>query len=490
MSLEMSFQEPFKVERLDRPSAHQDFECFSEITRLWIAKIQNGEEMNDARDICMELQKLNIESYFSPETNKTDKLIENRFHFQDFQDYLINIQKLGGICSQLEPKIEPKIQELRGHLDKELQAMKNGGIPEKTMLAFKECMDTKIDIKIQAIRDTPKQQADKVTEEAFTHFYINTLDAYPDLHPHLGPFELEKQLRYLNTDIFHFLKQNSGINENYVEALLGCSFKLQEALSIEEFDASLKSSVKTAERMEEKIHNLPIGDSLIFQGCGVGHSILYEIIRESKDLFSFTIINTGDDEKDCLKRKPPGFSGFFVSRDRYGHKSFHVPCSILDVQFLQTIIPRNTKGTLAPDLVRQIDQSLTERGGKCTLGRLHLPQQRRSCSAKAPASWLKGELMRQLGPEKGKALYLQFKLFRAKNNYAHLLHLKNNVSQEHLKKAYSKRVYAKKTDPREKGILILETPATDEELVNHFKDLHTAVMATFAKWEKKSKSIE
>lgn len=506
-------QDPLEdLGRLDPQGAHADpFKWLSMTATEWVNGWQNVEklagsksaEMGSADDgstevgsandeysqpnihfvhrTHLQVQKENIQDYFRNAISEMKKLPRD---YSSFEDYLNDVKKLVLVSSE----IELKIQNLKGYLEKELQTLKDGGIPKEIVEEYEKLIKTEI----QDVREITTERVSNAIEKAFTHFYINTLDAYPKLHPHLDEFVFEKQLCYLSTDIEEFLKQNS-VQDKHKMVLSNCVCKLQQALSIAVCDSSAGSR-KASEKMKKAIDNLKEGESLIFPGSSKasigegGHAFLYEIIREPEGRFTFTIINTGDDEKEHRDRKPLAskVSTWFGSNSRkYAHKSYLVPASALDANFLETITPSETENIRTPQLIKQLHQSLSSKKEvKSQFGRLHNPQKRQSCPAKAPASWLKGELSRHFNEQDANALYLQFKLFRAENNYKRLEELKNNVPPEQLAKIYS-RPNTEKGDFKEKSNVPQKRPATKKELADDFNLLDKAVKDTFSKWEKK-----
>jgi hypothetical protein len=266
---------------------------------------------------------------------------------------------------------------------------------------------------------------------------------------------------------------------------------LEDATVISVHDSAIGEPAETSAIMEKRIKDLEVGESLIFPGTVKDHSILYEIIREPKDHYTFTIINTGDDERGSENRGKSLFSRLMGdNKDRYTHKSYSVSGSALDAKFLEKIVPSKTENKFTSVLIRELDQALLGQG-KVQDGRFHKRQKRGNCSAKAPASWLKGELMRKLGPEKGEALYLQFKHSRAQNNYENLSKLRTEVPQPLLAKTYSNRTY--ETPPVPGQLLpkvTQERPATKQELDEAFRSLNQNVTSIFSKWDDKVKKTE
>jgi hypothetical protein len=464
-------------------NAHED--PFEELIQLWTSG--NVANMSLGSHNCMQLDYKNyVIEYLSSMTEEMKRLDKDR---SSFSDHLVQIKE---IHDDIIPKMELKIQTLKNHFKADFQTLENAGVPKEVL----EELSKSVKGEIQKIREALTRQMETLTEKAFTHFYINTFNAYPQFHPHLNGFKLEKQLRYLSTDISDFRDQNN-VDEKCKEALLDCSFKLQGAAVISEHDTAYESAwidekpTKTSQVMKNQIENLKVGESLVFPGTVENHSILYEVIRESKDCYTFTIINTGADEKEWWNRKSFFSKWSSNSKDYYAHKSYSVSASALDTKFLEMITPGKTTDKPTSVLIGELDQALLKRGGKTQFGRMHKPQKRGNCSAKAPASWLKGELMRKLGPEKGKALYLKFKLFRAQKNYKNLLQLADEVPQELVAKAYSNRTYEKPFHPGEVPTKVTqEIPATQKELDEAFFSLDTNVTSIFSKWQAKSSAME
>jgi hypothetical protein len=386
----------------------------------------------------------------------------------------------------VQSEFELDMQRLKNCINEDLNKIKEIS-PEKGAEKFEQTVSETLSNQTNVIKEVVKEKINKFLESALNYFYINTLDSYPDLHPDFNGFSQERLAQYYSEDIVSFLENHEEIDENGKEALLNCSLMLQNANCFERIRKNSKIAVEQAKMMEGKIQNLQIGESCLFLGGTATHAVIYEIIRESKECCLFTIINTGADEKGAKNRKPRELP---ADSSQYAHKSYLVKSKVLDHNFLVKLIQPKDQRIGMADVVENINHHLKGKGAEPRLGRLHQSQERGSCAAKSIASWLKGELIRRLGPEKGVALHLQLKHFRAKRNFNAILKLENEIPIEHFQDAYGKRVYKENKNSYEEKILISKTPATKLELSNYMKDLHLTAGQVIHFWQAKAQAAK
>ncbi len=391
--------------------------------------------------------------------------------------------------------LEQDFEELEEVFNEDLEKIQTVFTKEAAE-SFKNRISTEIRSALQELETGYREKIDNLVEKALRVFYISTLDSYPKLHSDFKGFSNTAIAQHYSQDIVFFLDENNKLNNDYKEVLLDCSSKLQEAYSFETmrkrcYKKQDKDSLADhAKTMEFKIKSLQVGESCLFLGGTGSHAVIYEVIRKSANCCEFTIINTGDDEDGAKNRKPNHYSRIFMDADQYCHKSYLVSPAVLNSEFLLKLIDPMDQFVAMGDVVGEIDKHLKANRAQFQLGRLHRFQERGSCAAKSPASWFKGELIRKFGVEKGKALYLQFKHFRAEKNYKAILKLENEVPRDHFRNAYSERVYKEGKNRYEPREVIKKMPATESKLKKCLTELHTTAAQVIHTWGEKAQKAK
>jgi hypothetical protein len=206
---------------LNPQNAQMDDFGFSIFMTMWMDS-NPGQMSLERHNPILQEYKGCIRAYRSSVTKEMEELDKNLISFTDY------LKQINGIPVEVIPKVELKIQELENRVNTDLATLQNAGVPVKILEEIRQSLNDEI----KKIRKAPQQKMEELTEEAFTHFYINTLNSSPKLHLHLNGFNLEKQLRYLSADISDFQNQNNDLDDECREALLYCSRKLYQSAKI------------------------------------------------------------------------------------------------------------------------------------------------------------------------------------------------------------------------------------------------------------------
>ena len=491
-----------RLDVANHPSKNVLFSSLHEFLEKYLLLIETGnfeeEEVKNLGKECVELYTGTLNSYFKWVKRGITSYIEEKSLSNN--GYLNSIKNLQELQSTV---FKSEVAGLEDRFKEDLSKIESTFPPSVAEL-FHERISAVISNGSNEVNQCYDEKIDKLLEQALTYFFISTLDSVPNLHSDLSGFPHKQMTQFFIQDMAEFLDSQDDLDDECKGALLSCSSMLKKACDFanlrddkllmvfknpEEKDKNPFQDV--AKAVESEIKKLGIGQSMVFLGGTEGHGVVFEVIRNSDSNYSFTIINTGDDESGYYNRQRTDFLGIlFADNNHYAHKSYLVDSATLNAGFLTRLInAKALRGSMGA-VVSLIDQYFIANGAKPQLGRLHQPQNRGSCAAKANSSWLKGELIRQLGKEKGISLYLQFKCFRATKNLNAVLRLENEVPKEHFKNALGHRTYKPKKSRYEEKVLLQKTPASELELSKSLKEMHLVAEGVISRWSAKAKAAQ
>jgi len=298
------------------------------------------------------------------------------------------------------------------------------------------------DLSDEGMKQLAKQRESRTKLNRLARVYSLILDAYSDLHRQIRSSTSENQLVAMHDDIHHFLNEKGEQLDNLTKEQF-VQFASKMILADHYWLNAKNSTEKTAEEIHNQITSLGQNESLILKGVANEHTFLYRIKKEGEG-YAFTIINTGDDEDIIPQSGYRNYSkNWAINRPfdqhklfRYSDKAYRCSLDALNPEFLAAILPSNAKTLEMPELIKKISHSMKSFNGRTVHGRPHHKQGRPSCSFKCVTSCLKGELIDQLGQEKGNALYAQFKVFRTQKIIDELAQFESEVGPAFLQEAY------------------------------------------------------
>ena len=266
-----------------------------------------------------------------------------------------------------------------------------------------------------------------------------------DSYPHLLPHRHSTRLDFYNLGVGKTLVPAKEMSDSIAEMLTTKSHCLsqdqiaclQQCISILKETESLKNRIvinwsgsseetydEILSEIVDKIANLNNGSSLLLPGSSLKHGFLYEI-RKKEESYILTIINTGNDDfsikdegqsivfsfnRDVLTDKdrtrfmmtrfmmdnlPRTFDGH--KKFWYAHKTYRCSKDALNKEFFSNILSKEANSKETSILLEQIHQSMISSGATEGHGRFHHRQGGPTCFYKSYSSWLKGELLYQLG---------------------------------------------------------------------------------------------
>ena len=449
-----------------------------------VEKLINNEISEDE---CLALIKDAIkivDKNFSGYTDKNPQALEQ---IQEPNRYAILVKKMKGVDKAVDD-VRNTLADIREARETLLAA----GDLSQTFL-------TKLDKTIQnlenflkyaeAASSEPEMRSitQKLAKEGMVNFYINTINS-SSLHRHLGYFDYYLQLRFLLSDVNAFLDKPGNLNltekqrktlENFKEnltaacAIMEYKSRTPKDLRVNSGAGDLEKNIPLEHHMRRQIENLSVGESCFFAGGGKNHAFVYEVVKLDDTHYSFTVINTGEDESKSRISKKRNRSALYkarhdISSSAYEHLSYKMPLSALSPQFLKSISLSTTTNTPTPQVIGQISNHLDHQKDVVRQrGRLHQPQNSTNCTAKSLMSLLHGDLMRNLGETEGKALFLQIKKFRGQRNYHALIELLDATPSAALMEIY-------------------EEVSTDQELKRELELTHREAQSVVTRWSKKA----
>jgi hypothetical protein len=313
------------------------------------------------------------------------------------------------------------------------------------------------------------EPSDRILSNAFSKFYGLVFNSKPSLHPHIdGGSTIPRAIVSLMEAIDDYIDTLDPIaHAKQIEALRKCQKALNRACNVYYLDKNNSMSKdKLAKEIQNGIAKMPIGSSLVIPGGSVGHAFLYEVVRLSKDKYFFTIVNTGEDQDFGDRVKSYKKNG---QVDLYADKGYVTSASSLNVEFFKSILITSTEELSTVEVLKHLDNYFAQNGATPKQGRVHHEQARGNCTFKSLNRYLFGFLMDALGPDKGNALYKQFKVYRTARE-------RNSIKDTIKKadKAALKRVWHTKND---------------EDLLLKLKEMDAASREILAKRQQKALQI-
>lgn len=235
------------------------------------------------------------------------------------------------------------------------------------------------------------------------------------------------------------------------------------------------------EKMREKIYEQlkklnagGVGEVMILPGGvsstkAAGHSIIYEICKESEEKFSFTIVNTG-----LGARNAPSSFYNILNHQIVDTEYTDVPREILEDQdFLQLLTSGKKAVEVGDDdrvsaamaeLNKEIADYFKSKGISPTDGNKHRAQEQGSCAFKSVSA----SLHNVLGEE-----YQKFKVFVTHQEIDRLKSLENNDSLEGKQKLIAKTLREKTEDVLEYRTKKLQNPQAKPGLFDSTINMRT-----------------
>jgi hypothetical protein len=301
--------------------------------------------------------------------------------------------------------------------------------------------------------------------DVFSRFYGLVLNSKPTLHPHFdGGSTFPRAMHSLAHAIEGFMDTLDPVADaEKIEKLRKCWMAINKALGICVLDTCEQSFSKDelAKKIQKDIAEMPIGTSYVIPGGSKGHGFLYEVVRISKDKYYFTIINTGDDSITRERIRTIQKDGRI---SLYADKGYVTSASSLNVDFFKSIMITSTYERPAFIVLGRIDDHFAKNNAKWKHGRVHHGQSRGNCGYKSLNRYVSGFLTDALGPEKGEALYRQFKVYRTEQERNSV---KNTIKDTD--KGTLKRVWHAKGDEELQTKMTDMSTSYDEILVKRQK---------------------